>query len=177
MSTMGIWQRFREQMSSLLGEAAKLESTRGAAKQPVQEHSLEDFADAVCDVGYILKKHNVSYEAADSPGFSEAIAELREFAKRGDDGAQYYLACLLALDGPFTDKEEAYIWFYTSYSRRGYSVEFGNENGDSSTYLGKIGDFRNEPKVCELVECLGVERIRELDLIAVEWSARYSYSE
>jgi hypothetical protein len=66
------------------------------------------------------------------------------------------------------DATEAYRWYFVSYATEGYSTQFRNvQNG--SGYCGAVGDFRNETVVSELVDKLGFDRIRQIDVEAEAW--------
>ena len=171
---MSLWQRFGNWLSKLRqASESPLHSSSHVNEVDADDPIDNDFADSVCDVGYILDKFGVSEEEPSSPGFGQAIEALRPFAQQGDNEAQYELARLLSFDGPYTDKESAYLWFYVSLRGQGYSVDFADKNKSPPYYCGPVGDFRNEAEVSDLLVDLGFERIRELDVLAAEWFEKY----
>jgi len=109
------------------------------------------------------------YESRDSNIFLAALKRLREFAESGVVDAATFLGELLALPGAAYDPAEAYKWYYIGLSQSGYSVEFEDTNQTPPHYCGRVGDFRNESMVSELVLSLGFDRIRKLDSEAAAW--------
>jgi hypothetical protein len=81
--------------------------------------------------------------------------------------AEYY--AFQHLSGPHQDNEKAYKWYYLAFEATGSSVAFNNQSLSESSYLGVIGDFRNEAVVSELVEGIGLSRVQTLDHEAAAW--------
>jgi len=56
------------------------------------------------------------------------------------------------------------FWYYIHFAGQdGYTMEFDNQQEPSDIYYGKVGDFRNESMVSELVDKLGINKIKEID--------------
>ena len=101
--------------------------------------------------------------------FFEALGRLRELAQDGSIDAAILLGEILAYYGPAHDPGEAYKWYYIGLSQTGYSVAFEDTGAGAPFYCGPVGDFRNESMVSDLVERLGIEKIRQLDAEAAAW--------
>lgn len=106
--------------------------------------------------------------------FRPLFSELRALADAGFLDACGLLAELQAVEPDVYDPAEAYKWYYIALKREGFSVEYRNEYGSPESYLGPIGDFRNEPMVSDLIQTLGVPNIRALDRAAEEWLATHA---
>jgi hypothetical protein len=94
-----------------------------------------------------------------------------------DDSCEYgqLLGEIYAFSKAYGDPEKAYFYYYIGLSQNGYSVGFRDENHDPPYYCGPVGDFRNEVQVCELVEELGWDKIKQIDLKALEWLTRNNF--
>ena len=116
--------------------------------------------DTICD------RLEANWEDQDGDEFRAAFSGLQSYVLGGGiDGAEY-LAEIRWLDGPHQDLEDAYRWYYVTHAHAGALVEYHNESGMPDYYCGPSGDFRNESVVSNLIDRLGLERIRALDIEA-----------
>lgn len=76
---------------------------------------------------------------------------------------------IYAFSRTYRNPENAYYYYYIGLSQDGYSVGFRDENNDPPYYCGPVGDFRNESQVSELVDELGWDKVKQIDLKAKEW--------
>lgn len=113
----------------------------------------------------------LEYCDSKSGRFFEIFEELKELASRGICEACEMLGEMQSLDPVVYDLEAAYVWYYIALKSQGYSVAYRNE-GSGNAYVGPEGDFRNEPMVADLVERIGLERIKILDSQAEAWFSR-----
>lgn len=102
---------------------------------------------------------------------SELLSILRDLISVAERG--YYLACepiaeLFALAPSVRDPHEAYVWYFVAFKFDGYRTALENQ-GTSNNYVGNVGDFRNESMVSELVDEIGISRLKDLDRRAEEW--------
>ena len=79
--------------------------------------------------------------------------------------------------GPLSDAAAAYFWYHIVLSQEGYRVGFDNLDNTGASYLGPVGDFRNEAEVSDLVSELGFEQCRAIDERTRHWleAHRLSY--
>ncbi|MDJ0740908.1 MAG: hypothetical protein QNJ91_14425, partial [Gammaproteobacteria bacterium] len=101
--------------------------------------------------------------------FFDALRRLHALAESGSIEGARLLAEILAFPGPVHDAEQAYKWYYIALSQMGYSVTFQDTGEGAPSYCGRVGDFRNESLVNDLVDLLGIEKIHQLDSEAAEW--------
>ncbi len=126
-------------------------------------------ADIYATYAEISKDLDAHWHNQGSAVFGGALSRLRTVAEAGCVEAASALAEIFALPGPRYNPEEGYRWYFISYSiEESYSTEFQNERDDSH-YLGRLDDFRNESMVNELVDKLGLDRIRQLDIEVNAW--------
>ena len=111
--------------------------------------------------------HSAS-RGSDKSLFRKLLAHLEGFAKRGSRLAPEAIAEALALSERWRDPELAYVWCHVHYRQEGYSTSFDPQPPLGGVYYGALDDFRNEAMVSDLVDELGLERIRKLDAIAGE---------
>ena len=106
--------------------------------------------------------------------FRSLFAELKNLAETGFLDACGLLAELQAVEPDVYDPAAAYKWYYIALKRDGFLTDYANENGSDESYLGPVGDFRNEPMVSDLIQTLGVGSIPRLDDEAEQWLAAHS---
>jgi hypothetical protein len=109
-------------------------------------------------------------DAEPSAVFSEALNAAIRLIEAGDLESAETVGRVLTHSGPLHNAREAYKWFYIGLSQRGYSTAYENEyESDGTSYLGPIGDFRNEDEVSICIGELGLAILRELDAEAEAW--------
>ena len=107
-----------------------------------------------------------------SAAFRRALSRVRALAERGHQDAVEGLAEVLAVTAEPRDPAAAYVWYYVAYARQGYSVAFADLGDVPGHYHGPDGDFRHEAPICDLVDELGLDRVRALDAEAAALLAR-----
>lgn len=111
---------------------------------------------------------------AESGDFIEIFEQIKEIAENGVLEAAGLVAEICAFDPRLYDAASAYKFYNISKHAEGHSVTLRNISEDPGHYLGEVGDFRNEPQVSELVDLLGLDRCKALDVEADDWRSRYS---
>jgi len=101
--------------------------------------------------------------------FAQALQMVEANLK--DDPSDYgqLLGEIYAFSKVYKNPEKSYYYYYIGLSQYGFSVAFKDENHDPPYYCGPVGDFRNESQVSELVNELGFDRTKQIDLRATEW--------
>ena len=104
-----------------------------------------------------------------NPVFERALQMLE--ANMAENPCDYgqLLGEVFASSRAYRNPEKAYYYCYIGLSQDGYSVGFRDENDDPPCYCGPAGDFRNESQVSGLVDELGFDRIKQIDIRATEW--------
>jgi hypothetical protein len=102
---------------------------------------------------YLLVLEELEQSGADpsSARFLLALNNLRRLAEAADMDACEALAEILCTEPLYSDPAGAYRWYYIALSQQRYSVAFHDLNHSPPHYGGKIGDFRNESMVSDLV--------------------------
>lgn len=143
------------------------------------DSSVESFKDAQTKRRRELKEPTNVAEAAEylslndhnvvDSTFEQALQIVEANLK--DDPSDYgqLLGEIYAFSNVHANREKAYYYYYIGLSQDGYSVGFRDENHDPPHYCGPVGDFRNESQVSGLVDELGFDRIKRIDLRAREW--------
>ncbi len=99
--------------------------------------------------------------------FKNAFNSFIEYAENGNNNCAGMVAEVYYVVEPYRDFEKAYFWYYIYYAgQNGYYMEFDNQQESSHNYYGKIGDFRNESMVADLVNKLGFEKVKEIDIMS-----------
>jgi len=95
------------------------------------------------------------------------VEDLTSYVNEGGLDGAGLLAEIQAIYEPYLDQEQAYINYYVNYALEGYSVKFDNQEDDPVNYYGADGDFRNESMVSELVDAIGIPKVKKLDSMAM----------
>lgn len=108
------------------------------------------------------------YDAA-TPTFEKALGMVE--AALQDNPCDYgqLLGEMYAFSEAYRDAERAYYYYFIGLSQHGYSVGFRDMNHDPPNYGGPVGDFRNESQVSALVDELGWDKVKQIDLEARAW--------
>jgi len=111
-------------------------------------------------------------ETQPSPNYENAIAAVIRLLEGGNLELADSLGRVLIAPGRSHDAASAYRWFYIGLSQQGYTTHYDNEYESLGTsYLGPIGDFRNEDEVSICIAELGLAALPELDKQAQNWLA------
>ncbi len=112
----------------------------------------------------LFKDFNVAGVEPTSELFLKTFNGFIEYAENGNIDCAGVIAEVYSYVKPHEDLEKAYCWYHIYYAGQdGYIMDFDNQNGSNEIYYGKVGDFRNESMVSELVDKLGIPKIQELD--------------
>ena len=100
----------------------------------------------------------------------QLLSELARFAEAGWEDAALALGAELSSPGPDRNAEAAYRWFHIGYSwTDGYLTDWADDGENAPYYSGPVGDFRNEAPVCDLVDEIPHNRLKEIDAEAKRW--------
>ena len=102
-------------------------------------------------------------KAQDRQRFEALIEEMKNLAVEGIYGAAESVAESLAFSEHWCDPKQAYVWYHIHWALEGYSTAADPDPPDPYHYYGKVGDFRNEAAVSELIDEFGLELMADLD--------------
>lgn len=125
-----------------------------------------EFEEMDGEVEALLDKWDELCKKPESPEFLKCLNDLEKLANNRVVEAIEAVAESYSSFDCIKDSEKAYYWYYIQYALDDYLTEFDNQEpdpDDPSHYCGKVGDFRNESMVSDLVEELGFDKVRQLD--------------
>lgn len=104
-----------------------------------------------------------------NPTYEKALRMVEENLKQ--DPAEYgqQLGEIYSQSELYKNFERSYFYYFIGLSQNGCYVGFRDLSRTPPSYCGMLGDFRNEMQVCDLVDTLGWDKIKEIDLKAKEW--------
>ncbi len=114
------------------------------------------------------------YDVA-NPTFEKALQTVETSLKDSPSEYGQLLGEIYTFSKAYRNPDKAYYYYYIGLSQDGYSVGFRDKNHDPPHYLGPVGDFGNEPQISELVDELGWDRIKQIDLKASEWLSQNNF--
>ncbi len=112
----------------------------------------------------LFKDFEAAWEEPASELFLQTFKGFIEYAENGNSDCAGVIAEVYSYVKPHEDLKKAYYWYHIYYAGQdGYIMDFDNQDATNEIYYGKVGDFRNESMVSELVDKLGIPEIQELD--------------
>jgi hypothetical protein len=113
---------------------------------------------------------------SDTPVYAleDALKAVIKLIEAGAIESAAALGTLLIAPGPLHNASEAYKWLHIGLCHQGYLTAYKNEyEAQGNTYLGPIGDFRNEDEVSMCINELGLAVLPLLDAQAQAWLVEY----
>lgn len=113
-------------------------------------------------------------ESNNYKAYKECIQKIEKIANEGNRDAIEIIAEQYAENDIIQNNETSYFWYHIYYAlddEEPYLTKFENEPDPNypNHYYGKVGDFRNESMVSDLVEEIGLEKVKIIDVKAEEF--------
>lgn len=126
-----------------------------------------------CERAFEALAAEVNIEGISASRLRECARQLESLVLDGYLEASGLIAELYATEPAIYDPGKAYLYYHLSFRNEGLDTRFDNLYEGSNQYLGAVGDFRNETPVAELIEVLGITRIKALDAKAMAWFTQH----